>query len=128
LGNFINGELYGKPTDGSWGVIFPGDPQQVPRHPSQLYEGALEGLFILMVLQLVRRWVHRTGLQTALFFFLYGVCRIAVEFVRLPDADIGYMWGFVTRGQLLSLPMVLFGGGWMLYLFLAPGPGRPKAA
>ncbi len=118
MGNFINGELYGKPTDGSWGVIFPSDPTQVPRHPSQLYEAALEGLVILAVLQFMKGRVRITGMQPAMFLFLYGLFRIAVEFVRLPDRDIGYSWDIVTRGQMLSLPMALVGGVWIVYLLI----------
>jgi phosphatidylglycerol:prolipoprotein diacylglycerol transferase len=126
IGNFINGELYGKPTDGTWGVIFPQDPLRVPRHPSQLYEAVLEGAVIFAVLMVLRRRVHgRHGLQPAAFMGLYGLGRIAVEFVRLPDADIGYLWGFVTMGQVLSLPLLLLGGYWMYYLFSRPIPQAP---
>ena len=122
IGNFINGELYGKPTDGSWGVIFPHDPMQVPRHPSQLYEALLEGVVIFIVLMVLRRRTRRPGNQAAVFLLLYGVARFAVEFVRLPDADIGYLWWFVTMGQLLSLPMILVGGAWTAWLFTRPLP------
>ena len=117
IGNFINGELWGKPTDGSWGVIFPADRQRVPRHPSQLYEALLEGVVIFVALWLLRRRGHPAGAQPALFLVLYGLARTAVEFVRLPDADIGYLWGPFTMGQLLSAPMWLFGVGWLVYLY-----------
>jgi len=124
IGNFINGELWGKPTDGTWGVIFPGDALHVPRHPSQLYEAALEGLLIFTVLWSLRN-VKRDGLQPAMFLLLYGICRAAIEFVRLPDADIGYLWGgFVTMGQVLSLPMILAGAIWLGIIFRKP----PSAA
>jgi phosphatidylglycerol:prolipoprotein diacylglycerol transferase len=125
IGNFINGELYGKPTDGTWGVIFPGDPLQAPRHPSQLYEALGEGVLIFAVLMALRGRVHRPGHQPALFLLLYGLARFSVEFVRLPDADIGYLVGFLTMGQLLSLPMLLVGLVWTLYVFTRP-PG-PRA-
>ena len=117
VGNFINGELYGKPTDGTWGVIFASDPHGVPRHPSQLYEAALEGLLILFVLMLMRGRTKTVGLQGAVFFILYGLGRMAVEFVRLPDEHLGYLFlGFVTMGQTLSLPMVIGGAAWAAWL------------
>ncbi len=120
IGNFINGELYGKPTDGTWGVIFPHDPLRVPRHPSQLYEALLEGVLIFVVLMILRRRTRRLGNQPAVFLLLYGVARFAVEFVRLPDADIGYLWWFVTMGQILSLPMIAVGAAWTAWLFTRP--------
>jgi phosphatidylglycerol:prolipoprotein diacylglycerol transferase len=117
IGNFINGELWGKPTDGTWGVVFPADRLQVPRHPSQLYEAALEGLLVFAVLWSLRN-ARRDGIQPAMFLLLYGMARAAVEFVRLPDADIGYLWGgFVTMGQVLSLPMILAGAVWLAILY-----------
>ena len=130
MGNFINGELYGKPTDQSWGVLFPkkNDPEQLWRHPSQIYEGVLEGLVIFGVLYLLRRRVRIPGFHSALLLLLYGIFRIAVEFVRLPDRDIGYTWGFVTRGQFLSLPMILVGGVWIVYLLVTHARGRAKTA
>jgi phosphatidylglycerol---prolipoprotein diacylglyceryl transferase len=126
IGNFINGELWGKPTDGSWGVIFPHDPLQVPRHPSQLYEALLEGGVIFVVLFIMRGRVHRRGSQAAVFFTLYGLARIVVEFVRVPDADIGYLWGFITMGQLLSLPVLLIGIAWCAYVFTRPPQALPE--
>lgn len=127
IGNFINGELYGMATDGSWGVIFPKDPQQVPRHPSQLYESFGEGVVIFVILLLIRGRFNRPGLQPAVFLMCYGIVRFAVEFVRLPDANIGYLWRFVTMGQLLSLPMLVIGLGWTGYL-IVKGPNTGKAA
>lgn len=127
IGNFINGELYGKPTDGTWGVIFPGDPRQVPRHPSQLYEAGLEGVAIFLVLLVVRRFSRREGVTTATFLLCYGMARFAVEFVRLPDADIGYLWRFVTMGQVLSMPMILVGGLWLVWIYIRPGAETPTA-
>jgi phosphatidylglycerol:prolipoprotein diacylglycerol transferase len=123
IGNFINGELYGKPTDGTWGVVFPGDRLRVPRHPSQLYEAALEGAVIWAL-----RGVRRDGLQPAVFLLLYGLFRTAVEFVRLPDADIGYLWrGFVTMGMVLSVPMALAGLLWTVIALRRPaGAARSK--
>lgn len=128
IGNFINGELYGAPTDGSWGVIFPGDPLQVPRHPSQLYEATLEGPALLLALVLVHRLrLGRTGLGAATFLLGYGLARFAVEFVRLPDAHLGYLWGFITMGQLLSLPMILVGLVWAGWLLARGAPSARPA-
>ena len=126
IGNFINGELYGKPTGGAWGVVFPGDRLQVPRHPSQLYEGLLEGFLMAAVLWSLRG-IKRDGLQPAVFLLLYGVFRTAMEFVRLPDADIGYLWGgFVTMGMVLSAPMALAGLLWVILIMRGPAPTQAK--
>jgi len=126
IGNFINGELWGKPTDGTWGVIFPGDRLQVPRHPSQLYEAFLEGAVLFAILWPLRRRPHPAGAQCARFLLLYGIARTAVEFVRLPDADIGYLWGPITMGQLLSAPMWIAGLVWLIFLY-ARKPRETKA-
>lgn len=117
--NFVNGELYGAPTQLPWGVDFTGTG--VLYHPSQLYEALLEGLLIFAVLNLLARRLppFPRGFFTGLFLVLYGCIRILIEFVRLPDAQIGYFlgsWG--TMGQLLSLPMVLI-GLWLLVRALA---------
>ncbi|WP_029352496.1 prolipoprotein diacylglyceryl transferase [Bosea sp. 117] len=111
IANFINGELWGRVTDVAWGIVFPtGGP--LPRHPSQLYEAVLEGLVIFIVLQIaIRRGaLARPGLVAGLFVLLYGCARIAVEFVREPDAQLGYLLGgWLTMGMLLSVPMLLVG-------------------
>ncbi len=110
IGNFINGELWGKPTDLPWAVIFPNDYQQLARHPSQLYEAALEGLVLFIILYWAssRNWA--LGRVSGLFLFGYGVARFVVEFVRLPDAHIGYIaFGWLTKGQLLTIPMMIIG-------------------
>ena len=126
IGNFINGELYGKPTDGAWGVIFPGDPNRLPRHPSQLYEAFLEGVVIFTAMWIAKRVAPWRGMQPALFFFLYGLSRILVELVRLPDPQLGYLlFGFITMGQILSLPMLLGGLIWMVWIVVN---GRVKTA
>jgi len=121
IGNFINGELYGKPTDGTWGVIFPGDSEGVPRHPSQLYEAALEGLVLLLILQWLRiKVTDRPGLQPAVFLIVYGIARTLVELVRVPDAHIGYAFGWMTRGMMLSIPMVIAGVVWVVLIYQKP--------
>ena len=116
IGNFINGELYGAPTDGTWGVIFPGDPNRVPRHPSQLYEAAGEGLLLFVVMLALRRWLPWRGLQAASFLVVYGASRTAVELIRLPDAHIGYLIYGTTMGQWLSFPMVAVGLVWIAWI------------
>jgi len=128
IGNFINGELYGRPTDGTWGVVFPTDPAGLPRHPSQLYEAFGEGVVVFLVLLLLRGRVRREGVQSAAFLLLYGLARTAAEFVRLPDRDIGYLWRFVTMGQLLSVPMALAGLVWLVVIFARPAPSAPGRA
>jgi len=119
IANFINAELYGAPTTLPWGVIFPTDPHQVPRHPSQLYEAALEGLLLFLVIRIfthVFYSLRRPGLVAGVFGIGYGLSRIAVEFVRLPDAQIGYLYGgWLTMGMILSLPLVLGGIGFVTY-------------
>ncbi len=117
IANFVNGELWGRPSEVPWAMIFGSDEHQVPRHPSQLYEAALEGLVLFLVLWfLLRRPGVRAqpGLLTGVFVAGYGLLRIAGELFREPDAHIGYLWSGATMGQLLSGPMVLFG----LYLVL----------
>jgi phosphatidylglycerol:prolipoprotein diacylglycerol transferase len=109
LGNFINGELWGKPTDLPWGMVYPPLGME-PRHPSMLYEMFLEGLVLFVVLNLFARRPRPLGALSALFLIGYGSFRFLVEFVRLPDEHIGYLaWDWLTMGQALSLPMVLLG-------------------
>ncbi len=109
IANFINAELWGAPTSLPWGMVFPGGGG-IPRHPSQLYEAALEGLLLFLML-----WFysgrHRPKMAvTGLFLLSYALFRSAVELVREPDAHIGYLLGnWLTMGQLLSLPMLLAG-------------------
>ena len=108
--NFVNGELWGKETDLPWGVMFE-TGGGVYRHPSQLYEAVLEGLVIFVVLYALSRRVppRPQGTFMGTFLALYGVFRFLVEFVRVPDAQLGYLFGPITMGQLLSLPLVLLG-------------------
>jgi phosphatidylglycerol:prolipoprotein diacylglycerol transferase len=113
LGNFINQELWGKTTDLPWGMIFKtGGP--LPRHPSQLYEFALEGVALFVILWLYSSKPRPTAAVSGLFLVCYGAFRFIVEFVRVPDAQLGYLaFGWLTMGQVLSVPMVLFGAGLM---------------
>ncbi|SFK24347.1 prolipoprotein diacylglyceryl transferase [Pseudovibrio ascidiaceicola] len=111
IANFINSELWGRPTDVAWAVVFPtGGPE--PRHPSQLYEAALEGALLFFVLRLLShrfKLLQKPGVLAGSFAIGYGLARTFVEFYRVPDAHIGYLAGFFTMGMLLSLPMVLIG-------------------
>ncbi|MCG5511617.1 prolipoprotein diacylglyceryl transferase [Ectothiorhodospira shaposhnikovii] len=109
IGNWINGELWGKPTDLPWGMIFPA-ADLLPRHPTQLYQAALEGLALFLILWFFSRRWRPVGAVSGLFLAGYGVFRFLVEFWRLPDAHIGYLaFGWLTLGQLLTLPMILAG-------------------
>lgn len=114
LGNFINGELYGRVTEMPWGMIFPGGGD-FPRHPSQLYEAFLEGVLIFSVLRLLLRRNPPPGVLAGTFLAMYGCCRIVVELFREPDAQLGLFGGFVSMGQVLSLPMVVAGVALILY-------------
>jgi phosphatidylglycerol:prolipoprotein diacylglycerol transferase len=112
IANFINGELWGRPTDVPWAMIFPnGGP--VPRHPSQLYEAALEGLVLLIVLGLMVRLgaLKRPGLVTGAFAVGYGAARSVCELFREPDAQLGFLWGGLTMGMLLCIPLIAAGIG-----------------
>lgn len=108
--NFVNGELWGKPTDLPWGVAFESGGG-IMRHPSQLYEALLEGLVLFVVLYALSRRVppRPQGTFIGVFLALYGVFRFLVEFVRVPDAQLGYLFGPITMGQLLSVPLIVAG-------------------
>jgi phosphatidylglycerol:prolipoprotein diacylglycerol transferase len=110
LANFINGELWGRPTDVLWAMIFPnGGP--LARHPSQLYEAGLEGLVLLLVLGVLVRFgaLRRPGFVTGAFALGYGDARIFCELFREPDAQLGFLWGGLTMGMLLCIPLILAG-------------------
>lgn len=118
IGNFINAELWGRATDAPWAMVFPTDPLQLARHPSQLYQFALEGVALFAILWLYSRKPRPTMAVSGLFGVCYGIFRFLVEFVREPDAHIGYLaFGWFTMGQLLSLPMILIGAGMMLWAY-----------
>ena len=111
IGNFINQELWGRVTDLPWGMVFRTSGPE-PRHPTQLYEAALEGVALFVILWLYSRRPRPVGAVSAMFLIFYGLFRFAVELVREPDAQLGYLaFGWVTMGQVLSLPMILFGAG-----------------
>jgi phosphatidylglycerol:prolipoprotein diacylglycerol transferase len=111
IANFINAELWGRASDLPWAMVFP-TGGAVPRHPSQLYEAALEGVLLFVVLYLLLRLTSirtRPGALTGVFIAGYGLARLFVEFFREPDAHLGFLLGGATMGQLLSLPLVAFG-------------------
>lgn len=116
IANFINGELWGRPADVAWAFVFPGGGP-VPRHPSQLYEAALEGLVLFVVLALFVRGgvLKRPGLIVGAFAIGYALARSFCELFREPDAQLGFLWGGLTMGMLLSIPLLLAGIAFALY-------------
>jgi phosphatidylglycerol:prolipoprotein diacylglycerol transferase len=120
LGNFINAELWGKVTDAPWGMVFPGAGSW-PRHPSQLYEAALEGVLLFAVIWLYSSRPRPAGRVSGLFAVTYGLSRFLVELAREPDAHIGYLaFGWLTMGQVLCLPLLCVG----FWLLLRPAEFR----
>ncbi|MBI2353631.1 MAG: prolipoprotein diacylglyceryl transferase [Deltaproteobacteria bacterium] len=115
IGNFINGELYGRETDAPWGIVFPGGGG-VPRHPSQLYEALLEGLVLFVIVRFAARRTSTAGVPTWTACAGYGLFRFIVEFFRQPDAQLGTFLGLFSMGQFLSLPMFLLGAFMVLRL------------
>jgi phosphatidylglycerol:prolipoprotein diacylglycerol transferase len=124
LANFVNGELWGRPTNGTWGIIFP-DAGPEPRHPSQLYEAATEGLLLLVILSILF-WATnarmKPGLLGGVFIAGYGLSRFVIEYFREPDAQLGVLSIGLTMGQLLSLPMIFLG----LFLLATASGRRPS--
>ena len=108
IGNFINAELWGRPTDVPWAFVFPGAGPE-PRHPSQLYEFFLEGIILFAILWLTSIKARPVGVISGLFLLWYGVFRFIVEFYREPDPHIGLYGDLITQGQVLSIPMALAG-------------------
>lgn len=108
LGNFINGELFGRATTMPWGMYFPGDPEQALRHPSQLYEAALEGVLLFTVLWLLRKRIKGPQML-GLYLVGYSIARFIVEFFRRPDPQLGLILGPFTMGQLFSVLMLVIG-------------------
>ena len=116
--NFVNGELWGAPTDGPLGVVFGGAAGMMPRHPSQLYEAVLEGIVIFCVLFVLsrKRPPRPQGTFLGAFLVLYGIFRFLIEFVREPDVQLGYLWGgWLTMGQVLSAPLIVAGIALLIY-------------
>jgi phosphatidylglycerol:prolipoprotein diacylglycerol transferase len=127
IANFINGELWGRPTNLPWAMVFPGGGPQ-SRHPSQLYQAGLEGLLVFVVLAVMIRFgaLKRPGLIVGAFACLYGCTRIIGEFFREPDAQLGFLWGGLTMGMLLSVPMIA--AGVLIVLWAMRRPPRAAAS
>jgi phosphatidylglycerol:prolipoprotein diacylglycerol transferase len=124
IGNFINGELFGRPTNVAWGMVFP-EGGAMPRHPSQIYEAILEGLVLFFLL----RWIYRKNFYRGTVFWallaFYGLFRFLIEFVREPDVQIGFDLGPFTRGQELTFPMFLIGTVMMIVYIRRPAAEIP---
>ena len=127
IGNFINGELYGRVTDVPWGMYFPADPARELRHPSQLYEAFFEGLFLFAVLWTLRKRKSFSGFFLGLYLMGYGLVRFLIEYTREPDPQLGFVWGPFTMGQILCLVMIL-GGAVLLVIRSAAGRHETKSA
>ena len=127
LGNFINGELYGRVTHVPWAMVFPADPLHLPRHPSQLYEAIAEGIILFLVLRalerrsMARKW-YRPGLVAAAFLIGYGVIRFLLEFTRQPDSQLGFVLGPFSLGQLFSATMLIAGCALLAFVLSRPRP------
>ena len=127
LANFINGELYGRPTDSSLAMVFP-NSDGLPRHPSQLYEASMEGVLLFLILMLLfwqfNLW-RKPKFLSGIFLICYGIFRIIAELFREPDAQLGYFFGFTTMGQILCIPMLILG----IYLIIKANKNvGPKTA
>jgi phosphatidylglycerol:prolipoprotein diacylglycerol transferase len=121
IANFINGELWGRPTDVPWAMIFPGGGP-IPRHPSQLYEATMEGIVLFCVLAFLmhKGSLKRPGLTIGCFAVGYALARSFCEFFREPDVQLGFLWGGITMGQLLSIPLFLAGIAFIVYAMKHP--------
>ena len=116
IGNFLNGELFGKASNAEWGFIFPTDPFGITRHPSQLYESLGEGLLLFLILLFISQKTNIKGIVSSSFLIFYGSIRFIIEFYRQPDTHIGYVaFDFISMGQLLCLPMIVIGFVILLY-------------
>lgn len=122
IGNFIGGELWGRASDVPWAMVFPNDPLQLARHPSQLYQAALEGLALFVLLWAYTRKPRPTMAVSGMFLIGYGVFRFLIEFVREPDAQLGYIaFGWLTMGQLLTIPMLMAGAALIAWAYRRQG-------
>jgi len=127
LGNFIGQELWGRAADLPWAMVFPNDPLQLPRHPSQLYQFALEGVLLLVIMLWFARKERPPWAVAGVFSLSYGLLRFLVEFAREPDGHIDYLvFGWMSRGQLLSLPMVALGIYLIASAYAKASKSQPK--
>ncbi len=115
LGNFINGELFGRPSDVPWAMIFPGGGP-LPRHPTQLYEALAEGVLLFAIMWYLRKKPFKDGMMIAFFLLFYGILRFIIEFFKEPDPQLGFLLGYFTMGQILCAAMVAVAVILMLYL------------
>lgn len=127
IGNFINAELLGRPSNVPWAMVFPGGGPQ-PRHPSQLYESLLEGVVLFILLWTLRQRSFRDGMMVVFFVMFYGVFRFSMEFFREPDPQIGFVLGYFTMGQLLCLAMIPASCILALFLLRTTQPYEPGEA
>lgn len=118
IGNFINGELYGRAADVPWGMIFPLDPDKMVRHPSQLYEAFFEGIVLFVILWSIRKKSPFDGFLLSMYLIGYGAFRFFLEFFREPDFHLGFIWVGLTMGQLLCILMIL--AGFTIYIWRKP--------
>jgi phosphatidylglycerol:prolipoprotein diacylglycerol transferase len=128
MANFVNGELWGRPSDVPWAMVFPTDPDRLPRHPSQIYQGVLEGLLLFAFLWIMRKRtdaLSRPGEIGGWFCAGYGVARIIGEFFREPDRHLGYLFGPITMGMVLSIPLIVVG---LLFVWRARRRAAAKPA
>lgn len=123
IGNFINGELFGRPTNVPWAMVFP-EGGNVPRHPSEIYEFLLEGVLLFTILWILKDKVKTKGIMLAFFLIFYGLFRFIVEFFRQPDPQLGYVLGPFTMGQILSFCMALLGVGLAVWRIKAANKGK----
>ena len=128
LGNFINGELWGRPTDVPWAMVFPADPTALPRHPSQLYEAIMEGVILFVILWVMRRFRLPDGVMFWTFICGYGLARLIGELFREPDAHLSFIMPNITAGMILSLPMFLVGLVMIIVRMRGDRPALPEAA
>jgi phosphatidylglycerol---prolipoprotein diacylglyceryl transferase len=128
IANFVNGELWGRPTSVPWAVVFPDAPlvngRQVPRHPSQLYAAGIEGLLLFSIGSYVYSKTSRPGLTTATVLTTYGIGRFIDEFWREPDLGQPVFWGWMSKGQLFSIPLIIVGLTWLLWYRLHPAKAQ----
>jgi phosphatidylglycerol:prolipoprotein diacylglycerol transferase len=129
IANFINGELWGRVSDVPWAMVFP-NAGPLPRHPSELYEAAMEGVLLYIILAVMVRSgaLRRPGLVSGSFLMGYGIFRIIGETFREPDVQIGFLWNGVTMGMVLSVPMVLIGAGAIVWALRRPSAAVEPSA
>lgn len=121
IGNFIGQELWGRPSDAPWAMVFPRDPSGLARHPSQLYQFVLEGVILFLIVYVFTRKQRPAWAPAGLFLACYGSFRFLVEFVREPDSHIGFdAMGWLTRGQVLSTPMIIAGLLLLAWAYIGP--------